>query len=58
MSLQSDNKALNNQFVDMKQLLRDLQHQNKLMASEKLELIQEKAQLEGQIKQIQKSLTI
>lgn len=56
MSLQSDNRILNNQLVDIKQLLRDAQDQNKLVANEKLELIQEKAQLEGQLKQMQKSL--
>lgn len=57
MSLESDNKIFNNQLIDMKQLLCDVQDQNKLMVTEKLELIQAKAHLEGQLKQMQKSLT-
>lgn len=56
ISLQSDNKVLNKQMIDMNQLLRDAQDLNKLIAQEKLELIQEKSRLEGQLKQIQKSL--
>ena len=56
-SLQSDNKILNTKLMDINQLLRDIQDQNKLMANEKLGLIQEKASLEGQLKQMQKSLT-
>lgn len=57
VSLESENKFLNNQLNEMKQLLRDTQGQNKLMANEKLGLIQDKAQLEGQIKQMQKIIT-
>lgn len=57
MSSQSEIKILNNQLIDISQLLRDAQDQNKLMANEKLGLIQEKASLEGQLKQMQKSLT-
>lgn len=53
MSSQGDNKNLNTKLSDMRQLLRDTQDQNKLMAIEKLELIQEKSRLEGQLKQMQ-----
>lgn len=56
ISLQSDNKVLNSQLSDIKKLLRDAQDQSKLIANEKLELIQERAYLEGQVKQMQKSL--
>jgi len=56
MSSQSEIKILNNKLIDISQLLRDAQDQNKLMAIEKLELIQEKAHLEGQLKQMQNSL--
>ena len=57
VALQGDNKLLNQQMIDIKQLLRDTQDQNKLLASEKWELAQEKAQLEGQINQMQKLIT-
>lgn len=56
ISLKSDNSIFNTQLSDMKQLLRNTQDQNKLMTIEKLDLIREKAQLEGQLKQMQKSL--
>lgn len=57
IALQSDNKTLNQQLIEAKQLLRDTQDQNKLLADDKWELAQEKAQLEGQIKQMQKMAT-
>jgi hypothetical protein len=57
VSLQSDNKILNQQLFDTKQLLRDAQDQNKLLASEKWELSQENASLKGQLKQLQKIAT-
>lgn len=54
ISLQSDNKTLNGQLSDLKQILCNHQDQNKSMANEKIELLQEKAQLEGQLKYMQK----
>jgi hypothetical protein len=56
MTVQSENKILNQTLIDAKQLVCDTQDQNKLLASEKWELAQEKAQLEGQMKQMQKLL--
>jgi chromosome segregation ATPase len=58
ISLQSDSKVINSQLIDLKQLFRDVKDQNKLIANEKLEMIQEKARLEGQIKQMQKMITV
>ena len=58
IALQSENKLLNQQMIDAKQLLRNLEDQTKLLASEKWELAQEKAQLEGQLKQMQKMITV
>jgi hypothetical protein len=54
VSLQSENKFLIQQLIDIRQLLCDTQNQNKLLASEKWEASQAKAQLEGQILQMQK----
>lgn len=56
ITLQSDNKILNHRFIDLKKLLGDTQDQNKLLANEKWELAQKKAQLEGQLKQMQKMI--
>src|SRR5581483_836292 len=42
IALQSDNKLLNQQLIDIKELLRNTQDQNKLLMSEKWELAQEK----------------
>lgn len=53
ISLQSDNRMLNQQLIDTKQLVHNTQDQNKLLVTEKWELAQEKAQLEGQLKQMQ-----
>lgn len=53
IALQGDNKLLNQQLIDIKDSLRNVGDQNKLLASEKWELVQEKARLEGQIKQMQ-----
>lgn len=51
--LQSDNKILQQQLLETKQLINDVQDQHKLLANEKWILAQEKAQLEGQLKQMQ-----
>lgn len=51
IALQSDNKLLNQQLIDAKDLLRNMQDHNKLLASEKWDLAQEKARLEGQMRQ-------
>lgn len=58
VTLQGDNKILSQQLADIKKLLQDVQNQNKLLASEKWELVQEKAQLEGQLKQMQKMVKV
>jgi chromosome segregation ATPase len=58
ISLQSDNHLVNQQLKDAKQLLREARDQNKYLASEKWELVQEKAQLEGQMKQMQKMVAV
>jgi hypothetical protein len=55
--LQSNNKLMNQQLIDLREMQCRAQDQNKLLVSEKWELSQEKAQLEGQIKQMQKHLT-
>lgn len=57
ITLQGDNKILSQQLIDMQGLIQHIQDQNKLLASEKWELVQEKAHLEGQIKQMQKMIT-
>jgi uncharacterized protein involved in exopolysaccharide biosynthesis len=41
----------------MKQILADFRNQNTLLNNEKWLLIQEKAQLEGQLKQMQKLIS-
>ena len=58
ITLQSDNKMLHHRLMDTKQLIGDVQDQNKLLANEKWELAQEKAQLEGQLKQMQKMVRV
>lgn len=47
IELQSNNKLLNQQLIDLKDSLQNVQNQNKLLANEKWELAQEKARLEG-----------
>lgn len=54
IALQGDNRLLNQQLNDIKASLQYMQDQNKLLVSEKWELAHEKAQLEGQMKQLQK----
>lgn len=56
-SLQSDNKFLSKQLADNKQIQYSLQDQKALLVNEKWELAQEKAQLEGQLMQMQTNLT-
>lgn len=58
ISLQSDNKNLNQKISDIQQLLRDVENQNKLLANDKWNLAQEKAQIEGQLKQMQKMIAV
>jgi chromosome segregation ATPase len=53
MMVQSDNKILKQQLVDIKHVMSDVQDQHKFLANEKWVLAQEKAQLEGQLKQMQ-----
>jgi hypothetical protein len=54
--LQADNKLLNQQLIDRKNALQNIQDQNKLLNQEKWELAQERAKLEGQVEQIQKMI--
>ncbi len=56
MALQSDNKILNQQLTDTKKLLCNAQDQNKLLTREKWELAEEKAMIEGQLKQMQQMI--
>lgn len=58
INAQSEIKTLLQKINDTKQLLQDTQSQNKLLANEKWSLAQEKAQLEGQIRQMQKKITV
>jgi hypothetical protein len=53
---QAENKTLSNQFAERTHELRAVKDQLKLIAQEKWELIQEKARMEGQLKQMQESL--
>jgi chromosome segregation ATPase len=53
ITLQANNQVLSQQLIEIKQLVVDTKDQHKLLANEKLILIQEKAQLEGQLKQMQ-----
>jgi chromosome segregation ATPase len=54
---QTEYKITLQQSLDAKQLLQDAQGQNKLLTNEKWVLSQEKAQLEGQLKQMQKLIS-
>jgi hypothetical protein len=51
-------KLLSQQLADLKQTLVAIQDQNKFLAHEKWEIAQEKAQLEGQLKQMQKMMVV
>ncbi len=53
---ETEAKLLSQQLIDSKQALSATQDQNKLLAHEKWDLIQEKSQLEGQLKQMQKTI--
>ena len=57
IDIQAETKLLSQQLADAKQLLRDLQDQNKLLHDDQWILAQEKAQLEGQLKQMQKMMS-
>jgi len=57
INLQGNNQFLNQQLINSKELMCDLRDQNKLLASEKWELAQEKAMVEGQLKELQKRIT-
>jgi hypothetical protein len=50
---ESNVKIVSQQLTDIRQSLNDVLDQNKLLGHEKYELVQEKAQLEGQLKQMQ-----
>jgi len=53
LNSQAENKSFSLQLEDLKKSLKDMQDQNKLLGFEKWEIIQEKAQLEGRLKQLQ-----
>lgn len=54
IDLQTELKVITTQLNEAKHFIKDLQEQNKLLANEKWILAQEKAQLEGQFKQMQR----
>lgn len=57
IAIQAETKVLAQQLSEAKQSLSDALDQNKLLGHEKWVLMQEKAQLEGQLKQMQKTIT-
>ncbi|MHB1946942.1 MAG: DNA-binding protein [Gammaproteobacteria bacterium] len=58
IGIQTEVKVLSLQLVDLKKLLSVAQDQNKFLANEKWSLAQEKSQLEGQLKQMQKMISV
>lgn len=56
IDIQTDNKLLSQQLMDARKAFKDMQDQNSLLGSEKWGLAQEKSQLEGQLKQMQKMI--
>ena len=56
IEIQAEAKSMSHHLADMKQNGQQLQDQNKLLAHDKWMLGQEKAQLEGQLKQMQKMI--
>lgn len=57
IDIQAETKLLSHELINAKQTLNDVQDQNKLLSHDKWILAQEKAQLEGQLKQLQKMIT-
>lgn len=53
---QSETKLLSQKLMDAQQMLASLQDQNRLLDHDKWALAQEKSQLEGQLKQMQKTV--
>lgn len=58
VNMQSEIKMLSQQFIDAKQSLADTVGRNKLLSHEKWVLEKEKAQLEGQLIQMQKMMAV
>ena len=56
LNMQAENKLISQQLMDAKKALIDAKDQNKLLSIERLVVVQEKAQLEGQLKQMQKMI--
>lgn len=57
IDMQTDNKLLSQQLIDARKAFKDIQDQNNLLGNERWNLMQEKSQLEGQLKQMQKMIT-
>lgn len=57
IDIQADNKLLSQQLMDARKAFKETQDQNSLLSNEKWELAQEKSQLQGQLKQMQKMIT-
>ncbi|MEO8963636.1 MAG: DNA-binding protein [Gammaproteobacteria bacterium] len=57
INLQAEIKQLSQQSIDLKQGITDSRNLNTLLNNEKWLLVQEKAQLEGQLKQMQKLIS-
>jgi hypothetical protein len=57
IDIQAENKLLSQQLANTQQVSADTQDQNKMLNHDKWVLGQEKAQLEGQLKQMQKIIT-
>jgi hypothetical protein len=55
---QVETKLLSDKLIDMKQILNEIKEQNKILIHDKWVLAQEKAQLEGQLKQMQNMITV
>jgi hypothetical protein len=57
IDIQAESKLLSQQLIQVQQAFVEAQDQNKLLIHDKWLLAQEKAQLEGQLKQMQKMIT-
>lgn len=56
IDVQTENKILMQQKIDISQSLKESQDRNQLLSHEKLELTQEKAHLEGRLRQMQEMI--
>jgi chromosome segregation ATPase len=58
IDIQAEFKLISQQLIDAKQSLNDLNHRNRLLADDKLQLLHEKGDLQGQLKQLQKAIVV